>query len=77
VIRKARSQQDQIAKRALMPSTLRVLAVFAALAAACAAAGRLDVAAMGGGFKGDEATYVGLAASLGFDGDLTYGPQDY
>ena len=32
---------------------------------------------MGGGFKGDEATYVGLAASAGFDGDLTYGPRDY
>ena len=32
---------------------------------------------MGGGFKGDEATYVGLAASVGLDGDLTYGPRDY
>ena len=60
-----------------MRSTLRVLAVFAALAVACAAAGRLDVATMGGGFKGDEATYIGLAASVGFDGDFTYGPRDY
>ena len=60
-----------------MRSTLRVLAVFSALAVACVAAGRLDVAKMGGGFKGDEATYIGLAASVGFDGDLTYGPRDY
>ena len=37
----------------------------------------VDVATMGGGFKGDEATYVGLAASAGLDGDLTYGPRDY
>ncbi len=60
-----------------MRSTLRVLAVFGALAVACVAASHVDVAGMGGGFKGDEATYIGLAASAGFDGDLTYGPEDY
>ena len=60
-----------------MRSTLGMLAVLAALAVACAAAGRLDVATMGGGFKGDEATYIGLAASVGFDGDFTYGLRDY
>ncbi len=60
-----------------MRSTLRVLTVFGALAVACVVAGHVDVAEMGGGFKGDEATYIGLAASAGFDRDLTYGPQDY
>ena len=60
-----------------MRSTLRVLAVFGALAIACVVAGHVDVATMGGGFKGDEATYIGLAASVGLDGDLTYGPRDY
>ena len=60
-----------------MHSVLRVLAAFGALAIACVIAGHVDVAKMGGGFKGDEATYVGLAASAGLDGDLTYGPRDY
>ena len=60
-----------------MRPILRVLAVFGALAIACVAAGHVDVAKMGGGFKGDEATYIGLAASAGLDGDLTYGPRDY
>ena len=60
-----------------MRATLRVLAVLAAFAIACVALRHVDIATMGGGFKGDEATYVGLAASAGFDGDLTYGPRDY
>ena len=60
-----------------MRATLRALAVFGALAFASVVAGYVNVAEMGGGIKGDEATYVGLAASAGFDGDLTYGPDDY
>ena len=60
-----------------MRATLRVLAVFGAFAVACVALRHVDIATMGGGFKGDEATYVGLAASAGLDGDLTYGPRDY
>jgi hypothetical protein len=60
-----------------MRATLRVLAVFGAFAIACVALRHVDIATMGGGFKGDEATYVGLAASAGLDGDLTYGPRDY
>ena len=60
-----------------MRATLRVLAVFGAFAIACVALRHVDIATMGGGFKGDEATYVGLAASAGFDRDLTYGPRDY
>jgi hypothetical protein len=58
-------------------TALLALVVVGALAVACVLAGRIDVARAGGGFKGDEATYVGLAASAGFDGDLTYGPRDY
>jgi hypothetical protein len=30
-----------------------------------------------GGIKGDEATYVGMAASLAFDGDLEFRAEDY
>jgi hypothetical protein len=44
---------------------------------ACLVARHADVASLGGGFKGDEASYVGLAASIGLDHDFTYGAIDY
>lgn len=40
------------------------------------AAATLDPRTMGG-IKGDEATYVGMAASLGHDGDFTFSAADY
>lgn len=36
-----------------------------------------DVARRGGGITGDEATYVGMAASAGLDGDLVFTGRDY
>jgi hypothetical protein len=43
-----------------------------------AAAGRLiDVRALSGPIKGDEATYISMAFSLAQDGDLFYEPEDY
>jgi len=54
-----------------------VLAIIAGLAGAAVCAAAVDVARAGGGIKGDEATYVGLAASVGFDGDLVYSARDY
>ena len=41
------------------------------------AARHADLARLAGGFKGDEATYVGLAASIALDGDFTYDVSDY
>lgn len=49
----------------------------AALAALLTMTGRVDVARRGGGIKGDEATYVGMAASLAFDHDVTFDGADY
>jgi hypothetical protein len=36
-----------------------------------------DMARRLGGIKGDEATYVGMAASLAYDGDLAFDGRDY
>lgn len=44
---------------------------------AALSAALVDVARAGGGIKGDEATFVGLAASAGLDGDLTFTADDY
>ena len=41
-----------------------------------AAAISVDVVRAGYGIKGDEATYVGMALSLAYDGDLTYQRRD-
>jgi hypothetical protein len=41
-----------------------------------AAAVSVDVVRAGQGIKGDEATYVGMALSLAYDGDLTYRRND-
>lgn len=49
----------------------------AALALTAIWTSTVDVAQAGGGIKGDEATYVGLAASAGYDGDLVYSASDY
>ena len=47
------------------------------LASAAAGVSRLDLAQTIGVLKGDEATYVGMAGSLAFDGDLQYTADDY
>lgn len=49
----------------------------AACALAAALVSRLDLPRESGGIKGDEATYVAMAASLALDGDLEYTQDDY
>ena len=46
------------------------------LVIALAAAVSVDVVRSNGGVKGDEATYVGMALSLAYDGDLAYQRRD-
>ncbi len=53
----------------------RLAALLLLLAGACAALS-LDVVRTGFGLKGDEATYVAMALSAAYDGDLTYGAED-
>ena len=48
---------------------------FLLLAAACTAL-TVDVARTAYGVKGDEATYVAMALSVAYDGDLVYEPRD-
>ena len=40
-------------------------------------AARVDVPALSGPIKGDEATYIAMAFSVAKDGDLKYKPEDY
>src|SRR5204862_4197660 len=47
-----------------------------ALAVALLAAVSVDVVRAGYGVKGDEATYVAMALSMAYDGDLTYERRD-
>lgn len=58
-------------------SRLGVVALILLLSAVVLLAARVDVAGRGGGIKGDEATYVGMAASAGLDGDLVFTDRDY
>ena len=60
-----------------MSSTFRTAALLGVVGIACLVARHTDVAGLSGGFKGDEASYVGLAASIAFDRDFTYGVSDY
>lgn len=55
----------------------RTIALLAVGGMACLVARHADIARLGGGIKGDEASYVGLAASIGLDRDFTYGASDY
>jgi hypothetical protein len=54
-----------------------VLATLAAALMAALAIAPVDVARAGGGIKADEATYVAMAASVAYDGDLVYTASDY
>lgn len=58
-------------------SAPRAVALIAALVLSALTASIVDVARAGGGIKGDEATYIALAASVGYDRDLTYTAADY
>jgi len=53
------------------------LGVAAVVVAACVWAARVDVPALTGGIKGDEATYVAMALSVARDGDLKYEREDF
>ena len=52
------------------------LAAFAVFAVLLSAARSVDVPRAGYGIKSDEATYVAMALSLAYDGDLTYERRD-
>ena len=56
------------------PSAIVVFVILSLLSLLAAAA--VDMRTTGG-LKGDEATYVGMAASLGHDGDLVFTATDY
>ena len=53
-----------------------VLATAAMLAVGCGAAFSMDVVRTTYGIKGDEATYVAMALSVAYDGDLAYEARD-
>ncbi len=55
----------------------QVLALVVVLASATVAVSVIDLSRTIGVIKGDEATYVGMAASLAYDGDLQYTAEDY
>ena len=52
------------------------LVAFAVFVVLLSAARSLDVPRAGYGIKSDEATYVAMALSLAYDGDLTYEKRD-
>lgn len=58
------------------PSDAGVVALAALLAVGCGAALSMDVVRTTYGIKGDEATYVAMALSVAYDGDLAYDAQD-
>jgi len=53
-----------------------VVAIAAMLAVGCGAALSVDVVRTTYGIKGDEATYVAMALSVAYDGDLAYDARD-
>jgi hypothetical protein len=70
-------QADAYGRPATATTPPGVLAIAAMLVvAALAAAVSVDVVHAGYGVKGDEATYVGMALSVAYDGDLTYQRRD-
>ena len=62
---------------ALTFTPAHVVALVVVLASATAAVSVIDLSRTIGVIKGDESTYVGMAASLAYDGDLQYTADDY